>query len=245
MTLLYKTAAQIPFNDAATLENKADLAHLLRVLSVAECIVKEADFEEENDLGSGEAYAEFLETMNGAFTPSIFDLSRLPPSRQKHTYIISSSSSAIPSRSVVVNSHDFMTNTDPFEPTPIGPCIHVVRDVPLSSLLSDRTPQPNDCHRWSDVVSNNTNTTEDASSLEPLPITTSSYIINSNSTRPPSRSTLSNSDRNSSSSNNRKFQDDQWKQRFQDLLEFERKHGHLLVPHAYSENPKLSQWVKR
>jgi hypothetical protein len=244
MTLLYKTAAQIPFNDAATIENKADLAHLLRVLSVAQCIVNEADFGEENNLGSDEEYAEFLETKNGAFTPAIFDLSRLPPPRQKH---ISSSSSAIPIRSVVVNSHDFMTNTDPFEPTPIGPCIHVVRDVPLSSLLSDRMPHPNGCHRLSDVVSNNSNTTEDASSMEPLPITTPSYIINNNNARPPSRSTLSNCDRNSGSNNNnnRKFQDDQWKQRFQDLLEFEQKHGHLLVPHAYSENPKLSQWVKR
>ncbi|KAG7340350.1 helicase domain protein [Nitzschia inconspicua] len=43
----------------------------------------------------------------------------------------------------------------------------------------------------------------------------------------------------------RKYQSDQWDDRFQELLLFRQQHGHLLVPHSYPPNQKLSQWVKR
>jgi hypothetical protein len=43
----------------------------------------------------------------------------------------------------------------------------------------------------------------------------------------------------------RKYQACQWKDRFQELMEFRREHGHLLVPHSYPPNQKLAQWVKR
>jgi len=43
----------------------------------------------------------------------------------------------------------------------------------------------------------------------------------------------------------RKYQTCQWKERFQELMEFRREHGHLLVPHSYPPNQKLAQWVKR
>jgi hypothetical protein len=40
-------------------------------------------------------------------------------------------------------------------------------------------------------------------------------------------------------------QADQWKERFQDLIDFHEKHGHFLVPNTYPENQHLAQWVKR
>lgn len=38
---------------------------------------------------------------------------------------------------------------------------------------------------------------------------------------------------------------EQWNIRFQELLEFQRKHGHCLVPMYDHHSPKLSNWVKR
>ncbi|KAG7340322.1 helicase domain protein [Nitzschia inconspicua] len=43
----------------------------------------------------------------------------------------------------------------------------------------------------------------------------------------------------------RKYQTSQWDDRFSELLRFQQEYGHLLVPHSYLPNPKLSQWVKR
>ncbi|KAG7372870.1 helicase domain protein [Nitzschia inconspicua] len=43
----------------------------------------------------------------------------------------------------------------------------------------------------------------------------------------------------------RTYQKCQWDDRFQELLIFHQKHGHLLVPHSYPPNQKLAQWVKR
>jgi hypothetical protein len=227
MDLLFKSEPQISFNDTNMMENNVvestDMAQLLRLLSVAEHIVKETDFEKDHDLI--EEYVDLFESTNDTFAPSIFDLTSLPPLRQTHNIINpSSSSSAIPgsSSSVINNNHNISGNTDPFEPTPIGPCINVVRDMPLSCVFGARVAQNSDYFPWPDVVSKN------SASLEPVPLATPSSKSNS-----------------SSSNNSRKFQDEQWKQRFQDLLDFQHKHGHLLVPHAYSKNTKLSQWVKR
>lgn len=44
---------------------------------------------------------------------------------------------------------------------------------------------------------------------------------------------------------NRKFQVEQWNERFQELLAFREQHGHLFVPHSYPANQQLAQWVKR
>ena len=38
-------------------------------------------------------------------------------------------------------------------------------------------------------------------------------------------------------------QADQWKERFQDLIDFHEEHGHFLVPNTYPENQHLAQWV--
>jgi hypothetical protein len=43
----------------------------------------------------------------------------------------------------------------------------------------------------------------------------------------------------------RSYQSKQWMERFEDLIEFQRYHGHCLVPHDYAENPALAQWIKR
>ncbi|KAG7359447.1 helicase domain protein [Nitzschia inconspicua] len=43
----------------------------------------------------------------------------------------------------------------------------------------------------------------------------------------------------------RKYKEDQWNARFQDLLQFRAEEGHVMVPHSYPKNQKLAQWVKR
>lgn len=40
-------------------------------------------------------------------------------------------------------------------------------------------------------------------------------------------------------------QAEQWMERFEDLVQFEAKMGHCLVPHTYPPNQKLAQWIKR
>jgi hypothetical protein len=47
------------------------------------------------------------------------------------------------------------------------------------------------------------------------------------------------------SATSRQMRDGQWKHRFQDLLQFRGAHGHVLVPHLYPTEQKLSKWVKR
>ena len=43
----------------------------------------------------------------------------------------------------------------------------------------------------------------------------------------------------------RKYQAGQWDHRYNELLQFQAQHGHMLVPHSYPPNQKLAQWVKR
>ncbi|KAL3933401.1 MAG: hypothetical protein SGBAC_010414 [Bacillariaceae sp.] len=43
----------------------------------------------------------------------------------------------------------------------------------------------------------------------------------------------------------RSYQNDQWDQRYQDLLKFKEKQGHCHVQHTYQENPALARWAKR
>ena len=43
----------------------------------------------------------------------------------------------------------------------------------------------------------------------------------------------------------RDYQAGQWSDRFDELVEFHGANGHCLVPHNWSENPALAQWVKR
>ena len=43
----------------------------------------------------------------------------------------------------------------------------------------------------------------------------------------------------------RSYQEEQWWERFTELMEFNKTNGHCLVPHKFPENPLLAQWVKR
>jgi len=43
----------------------------------------------------------------------------------------------------------------------------------------------------------------------------------------------------------RPYQAEKWKERYEDLLQYRKEHGHCLVPHTYPPNPILARWVKR
>ena len=43
----------------------------------------------------------------------------------------------------------------------------------------------------------------------------------------------------------RKYQEEQWSDRMDDLIRFRNKHGHCLVPYQYDHNQALAKWVKR
>jgi hypothetical protein len=43
----------------------------------------------------------------------------------------------------------------------------------------------------------------------------------------------------------RKHQSENWKERYGELVEFRKRHGHCLVPNVFKENPPLAEWVKR
>eukprot|EP00934_Nitzschia_sp_Nitz4_P007680 Nitzschia sp. Nitz4//scaffold45_size130396//97951//99093//NITZ4_003465-RA/size130396-processed-gene-0.226-mRNA-1//-1//CDS//3329552446//7670//frame0 len=43
----------------------------------------------------------------------------------------------------------------------------------------------------------------------------------------------------------RDYQNKQWDEAFEELLEFRKKRGNCQVPHGFKENPSLSRWVKR
>jgi Helicase associated domain len=41
------------------------------------------------------------------------------------------------------------------------------------------------------------------------------------------------------------YQNSQWKEKFDELVEYKAKTGHCEVPHNYAENPALAKWIKR
>lgn len=43
----------------------------------------------------------------------------------------------------------------------------------------------------------------------------------------------------------REYQAEIWSEKFEDLCEFRRQFGHCHVPHTYTDNAPLAQWVKR
>jgi len=52
-------------------------------------------------------------------------------------------------------------------------------------------------------------------------------------------------EKNNSTPQFREYQDAQWQEQFQALLDFKSQHGNCNVPHTYELNPALSRWVKR
>jgi len=43
----------------------------------------------------------------------------------------------------------------------------------------------------------------------------------------------------------KKFHEEKWTLRYNELLQFLKDHGHAAVPHTYPANPQLARWVKR
>ena len=48
-----------------------------------------------------------------------------------------------------------------------------------------------------------------------------------------------------SSTRIRPYQSGNWMERYAELVDFKKKHGHCLVPNTFKENPPLAEWVKR
>lgn len=175
----------------------SDMTNLLQMLGEAEKIASEGIYDE-------------IEA-DESFTPSIFDI----PS----TFHVKAPITTQPAHATH-SEFRYSLQEDPFEPTPIGPCIQVVNEIPVTSPLRFQTSAEKPC---GDAPDKEKPQPDPKPILQACPRAVSASPINGN----------------------RKFRDNQWNVRFQDLLDFQQKHGHLLVPHAYSKNPKLSQWVKR
>lgn len=70
--------------------------------------------------------------------------------------------------------------------------------------------------------------------------------------KPSSTSTSDDEDDQSEDSNDelkdvrfREYQAEIWSEKFEDLCEFRRQYGHCHVPHTFTDNAPLAQWVKR
>jgi hypothetical protein len=183
------------------MERHVDDYAILKILCSSERIVNETP--NDTDLEN------IFDEEDGVASSSIFDVSELSLSTR---WTIESLSSTI----------------DPLEPTPIGPSITIVGDVPVSALIGVSL------HHF------NTSTTKEVESSfvdRPDPILGNTNVtIRAISPLSFSRTTAQC---------RRKFQDDQWNQRFEELLDFRDQYGHVLVPHNHPENTKLAQWVKR
>lgn len=64
-------------------------------------------------------------------------------------------------------------------------------------------------------------------------------------TSPPKSACISDEGDESSDKRFRDYQNKQWDEAFEELLEFKRVRGNCQVPHGFKENPSLSRWVKR
>jgi Helicase associated domain len=144
-----------------------------------------------------------------------------------------------------------------FEPTPIDPkSTLVVEDHPLavgtwkgddnldrfmSSLLTlfeEASNDPTNCH--SGPVTSTARKApkrdlDDRSLVQTLP---------RKRARPMSPDTDGNS-KCSSDADLRSSHVEQWKKRFDELVDYQKQHGHCLVPLNWEPNPSLAHWVKR
>lgn len=116
--------------------------------------------------------------------------------------------------------------------------------MPLPQAVS----QPLDTNNGND---NEGNFDHSLSSLDDTPLCLE-YVDDLEDTHPAlvSSSSLSShmdsaSDQQDKKRRVRKYKEDQWNVRFQDLLQFRADEGHVMVPHSYPKNQKLAQWVKR
>lgn len=122
----------------------------------------------------------------------------------------------------VVNQSDME-----LEPTPLGPqgVQDVVHAIPIPS------------NTWK-------TDTSFADALQPLVCESSDNHSYSNPSR--KRDSFFEQDCNAAPAKRfRRYQSDQWADRFQELEMFRAVHGNCHVPHSFPENQQLAQWVKR
>ncbi|KAL3895529.1 MAG: hypothetical protein SGARI_007422, partial [Bacillariaceae sp.] len=126
-------------------------------------------------------------------------------------------------------SHMFDNFDLDIEPTPIGPTANI-EDTPLS------VPSSSSCFYQTNALP-----PQGLSSYFSPQFVGSSVTPQQVTSQPP----IKQADTMEATKRSRKFQTGQWNERFQELLAFRAKHGHLFVPHHYPENQQLAQWVKR
>ncbi|KAG7363756.1 helicase domain protein [Nitzschia inconspicua] len=187
------------------------LPRLLRVLDQAGHIITNTDFED--------GYQQFCTRTSGEMnelcvektctvSTSIFDYfhcSSPPPINGIEGITVKVPTSSLSNNNCSSNTNCDAINMNLFEPTPIGPDIQIVRDVPASSFLSL-------CQRESYQPSSRVNSSHDLQGMVTLLGSVETFPSNN-------------------SMNAGKYQEDQWKLRFRDLLEFQQLHGHSMVPH--------------
>ena len=135
------------------------------------------------------------------------------------------------------------------EPTPIGPGgVQVVDEVPVTENPWHEDEALIDilCPLLSTKRKLNCTEKENPSKRHQIPIPSE---LGEN--RVPAADACSDNKRGNSQSDEeslnrfRIYQAEQWGDRFEDMIHFQRHRGHCLVPHNFPENPALAQWVKR
>jgi hypothetical protein len=150
----------------------------------------------------------------------------------------------------VAAGEDVDLNEFNLEPRPIGPCGIRVQEIPFATIPTfwasfqlhtddfDSTADPEPTVRREVEIS-----APSLISLDETSITDDSASLERNGTV--KRDTTTQVTSRLSPVRYRRYQTGLWNDRYQDLLVFQEQHGHLLVPHSYKPNQKLSQWVKR
>jgi hypothetical protein len=117
------------------------------------------------------------------------------------------------------------------------------RSIFASTTASSLTPSTNAVEQMVTLSSclNNINNVDQ----QQMVMNTSSLVSYMNNDAAHNDDDASVTDTTQEQMSNRKFQAEQWNERFQELLAFREHHGHLFVPHSYPSNQQLAQWVKR
>lgn len=128
-------------------------------------------------------------------------------------------------------------------PTPIGSTgIYVVNSVPLdrdlfstyddrkyiASLMKQLDGSGSDCDLMKSTDSSSLTTREDNDVDIDVDVTD-----------------LGEGEGESKASENKSYQNEQWNERYMELMEYRSQYGHCNVPYHWPDNKPLSQWVKR
>ena len=158
--------------------------------------------------------------------------------------------------SLLASIDDMVSRDDSVDPTPIGPSgIRVVSEVKLDrdfgwrseasfiQLLSPLLSEGDTCEQSTKIALTEGDQL-DGSFLTLRHESTDRRVEPSVAT-----STLNPlaTDNNEDSENTRfkEYQSEQWCEKFQELVKYQQENGHCLVPHNWTNNKPLAQWVKR